>query len=1460
MISGSITKTSDRRLNWFKSNKAMYFCSIPGEARLEIPPNSMNYERNITTKVLARRSDGAKFYGKVFIKLMLPQDDGVWNGSFELQVDDESIKFNEVERTSLFFRDLQIDIDYVDRVVWPTIKLSDFHDAPEDMKDRKLDPFAVFEDAGIKLHYESSDSDEISDPTPDNPWTKDDMYEVMMEHFDSSSNEDATSVWCMMANVPPDPRYMGFSFNKDNKKGFGMFKGHKSFEGLMDPSSEDHPYATRRFLHYFIHECGHTMGLMHPFELNNPSSLTWMNYSWKYNAKYGPGEFYDNFNYSFSNIELQVLRHIPSKGFKAVAPNVRVTNYGKVSAAPAEQKLGEQDEYEEENKVKYKLSLRAVVEDQEYAVDDSISLELRLKNTGEFPVLIESDFDPMSGNMKVFIIKPNGEIELYWSFVTHLQSSTYQDPIILQPSGTDGSDRYSDVVQIGEGTNGPVFSEEGTYKLYAVYIGLEHNIVSEKVDVVIRKADVQDKLAKALNVGSFLGGAKQIGNFWGDFVSKAAAFKKNHINKVTAFLGDLVSGEGRSVVKTRKRGRKGKAKKEISRRDALKTTKDVFADTADMVQYYHGNGAKGDNIKYKKLVLTRAKIAAKVGFSMDKMEVEFNQMLADLVKRGVKYAAIQDASKQWEQIKNPTPPVDQNSKENLQNKFEQILDWYPDNEPEGEDMSGIGLGKPFSNFSIDHLTAGASIARLLFDKLDETHDVAAVLEYADILQKSYKVNHHVLHWAVEVFVVHSKRAKSKGLQYPVPKPMDKSLISNAAMTVTQRTGQPAETWMNYWRNDADLNYHHRHWHVVYVVGQLIGQNLNWFGRWRTERPELFRQGELFGYMHAQMLARYNAERQSWRLPVVQAWQYNERDPVGYNTGFEFHNDRRNRGFSPRLPGSFPDREQTRFQRFERAIMRAINADVLPPVVIGETTRNVAMDANWAGHVIEASSSTWQAQLGSIHNNGHGVIGSMSRSGSSYMSATVTAMRDPIFYRWHKRIDNLWQEWSSRRVTDLQTDAPAVIIRPSDIIISNNANPPRGFNSFSNTNFQSDDLQTYLGPPQKRYEWDNKISHQPFTYHIRFQRASQAQGELNLTVRIFICPASESNNRLSWIEMDKFVYRLGADATSAVISRPDRHSSVIKRERSYMEGDVEENFTTTATGFCECGWPYSMLLPRGTEQGEQWRLCVFLSDNNVDSISVRSSCGSMSFCGSSGQAYPDRRMMGYPFATRVSLGNNEMAIENAMSALQNASISSFIIKNNVTISPPVPAVDAWSPWVQMAVDDGMNETSTTVASFRSDSPSGAGGVFRILIDDAAMTLTNFNTIRVRFQGRGEGFGAYGILSAYVGVQRGNSLNLRQGSNRPPITVNGQSSFTVPETGIISDEMNLGESAPVDLFVTFTLQSPGCFLRPADDITSTSTYAILQPTGDVPENWQNLEDVRTSTALYCIGGIMTPLSST
>ena len=42
---------------------------------------------------------------------------------------------------------------------------------------------------------------------------------------------------------------------------------HKSFEGIHDKTHFNHAHATRKFLHYFIHECGHALGLTHPFEL-----------------------------------------------------------------------------------------------------------------------------------------------------------------------------------------------------------------------------------------------------------------------------------------------------------------------------------------------------------------------------------------------------------------------------------------------------------------------------------------------------------------------------------------------------------------------------------------------------------------------------------------------------------------------------------------------------------------------------------------------------------------------------------------------------------------------------------------------------------------------------------------------------------------------------------------------------------------------------------------------------------------------------------------------------------------------------------------------------------------------------------------------------------------------------------------------------------------------------------------
>ena len=60
---------------------------------------------------------------------------------------------------------------------------------------------------------------------------------------------------------------------------------------------------------------------------------------------------------------------------------------------------------------------------------------------------------------------------------------------------------------------------------------------------------------------------------------------------------------------------------------------------------------------------------------------------------------------------------------------------------------------------------------------------------------------------------------------------------------------------------------------------------------------------------------------------------------------------------------------------------------------------------------------------------------------------------------------------------------------------------------------------------------------------------------------------------------------------------------------------------------------------------------------------------------------------------------------------------------------------------------------------------------------------------------------------------------------------------------------------DLFVTFTISSPGCFLKGKEG-GNTNTWILPEPTGkEVSENdWENLEHVRTYSSIFCVGSIM------
>lgn len=80
------------------------------------------------------------------------------------------------------------------------------------------------------------------------------------------------------------------------------------------------------------------------------------------------------------------------------------------------------------------------------------------------------------------------------------------------------------------------------------------------------------------------------------------------------------------------------------------------------------------------------------------------------------------------------------------------------------------------------------------------------------------------------------------------------------------TNLELEHRLAYFREDLGINLHHWHWHLIYPFSGP------------REVVEKDRRGELFYYMHQQIIARYDFERMCNKLPRVKRLQ-NFNDPL-----------------------------------------------------------------------------------------------------------------------------------------------------------------------------------------------------------------------------------------------------------------------------------------------------------------------------------------------------------------------------------------------------------------------------------------------------------------------------------------------------------------------------------------------------------------------------------------------------
>ncbi|XP_027839310.1 phenoloxidase 2-like [Aphis gossypii] len=574
---------------------------------------------------------------------------------------------------------------------------------------------------------------------------------------------------------------------------------------------------------------------------------------------------------------------------------------------------------------------------------------------------------------------------------------------------------------------------------------------------------------------------------------------------------------------------------------------------------------------------------------------------------------------------------------------------------------GLSRDAPFSLFNPSH----SKMAAKLIDILMNTKSYDELLSLSVYCRD--RINPYMFTYALSVVIIH--RPDTRNLRLPSHSEMfpslymDSSVFSrareeSAVVQAGSRTpieiphdysanNLDAEHRISYFREDIGINLHHWHWHLVYPFdGPLNIVNKD-------------RRGELFFYMHQQIIARYNMERLSNNMNrVVRLTNWNEPIAEGYFPKLD--NILANRVWPPRpvnavLTNISREVEQITFDiedlvRWRDRIFNAIHSGFIINTAGQQVRLTENEGINILGNLIEASILSQNPNLyGSLHNNGHNAIAYIHDPDNRFlenygvMGDSATAMRDPIFYRWHAYIDDIFQEFKSTipsySIQNLGFDS----VNVQSVEVTATGLPRNEFATF----WQQSDTDLSRGldflPRGSIFARFTHLQHAPFSYKIVVENnGNQRVG----TVRIFLAPKFDERGlpflfreqRKLFVELDKFSTSLKR-GRNEIVRRSTDSSVTIPHEVTYRnQGSNRPAANTEAAAtfnFCGCGWPQNMLIAKGSVDGFQCQLFVMVSNGENDQVpnaqgDAQVCDDASSYCGVLNSRYPDARSMGYPF--------------------------------------------------------------------------------------------------------------------------------------------------------------------------------------------------------------------------------------
>ncbi|XP_055616584.1 hexamerin-1.1-like [Toxorhynchites rutilus septentrionalis] len=463
----------------------------------------------------------------------------------------------------------------------------------------------------------------------------------------------------------------------------------------------------------------------------------------------------------------------------------------------------------------------------------------------------------------------------------------------------------------------------------------------------------------------------------------------------------------------------------------------------------------------------------------------------------------------------------------------------------------------------------------------------------------------------------------------------------------------------YFTEDIGLNSYYYYFHADYPFW-MGGKE---FGLYKDRR------GEFYLYQHQQLLARYYLERLANNLGVIPSFSWHKSINTGYNPFLRYYNGipfpARNYYYSASVDKSYMIEQ---IEDYEHRIMETIDYGFV--VLPDGTHLNISEPAGieYLGNLIQANEDSPNTRFyGNLVTLAKLFLGGSYKHQDDYhyvpsvLEKYETALRDPMFYQFYKRIMHYYYRYLDHlpsykkeqlnfpgvKIENVEMDKLVTYFDKFDADITNAVD----VEVFDETTMKSSDMKKfgkiahYQGEDFVIYARQPRLNHLPFTtnLHVTSDKAQKA------LVVIFIGPKYNEygnvygvdENRENFFELDHFLVDL-VEGKNTITRKSQDFSWFVKDRTTYFELYKQVMQAYSGEGKfpldmseAHCGFPERLMLPKGKKGGMPYQFFFMVTPYHAPKVERFTGYDQTLSCGvGSGARYIDELPFGYPLERQI----------------------------------------------------------------------------------------------------------------------------------------------------------------------------------------------------------------------------------